>query len=749
MRGSPPEHLVPIGNGDFAIWRSFCVRRAGMPYDWIETAPPDDFSAANAAALAGLRRIIDEPLFREAVRWQNLRVATQLQQERRGDYKRSRRALLRTLAGYAQRYCAKNDSIGFFGPKSWGAWIDGDIKIDEVEQPPQRGPVFLELWAVRSLADALEERHVLWPWTVPHVAPGGAIAESEAYLFDGSRLSLTGQQRSILEACDGFRTVAEVIADRAAAGLSAGVVEAEIRKLQAMGVLSRGFTVSQSRHPERQLRMQLFRIGNEALRDAAREDVDDLVAAVAEVSAALGDPPGQDSALTRLDGVFSRVTGQAPRRNEGQYYAGRNIAFEDCVSLRETSLSMSVLRDVAPALDLLLTSARWFSCAVADAYLEYARCIMAEDPNRLANGYPLALLLSRLADTFWNSPASPAAAAAAQLRARWTSILAPGDVRGHRLVSAAEIGAEVALRFAARSPGWPAARWHSPDLMLAATSIDDIRAGRYVAVLGELHPTINSMDSVEYMSTHPDQSAARRWIDSDMPCRIVPLYPLSSGYVNSRTGPPEWYHAASYSYLGVGTEPPYQPTSAKLVPVGTLTVHAAGGGLVVRSSTDGFEADLAAVLDDYLGIAACNRFGLLEPRAYQPRISIDKMVVARETWRVPFDQIPSYQGELEHIFAIGRRLREDHGLPRITYARISGELKPVFLDFHNPLAADVFFSKLRRGRDREPAGEVVFTEMFPGPDELWLKDALGRRYTAEFRFVCLDRARYCASSNAG
>jgi hypothetical protein len=39
-----------------------------------------------------------------------------------------------------------------------------------------------------------------------------------------------------------------------------------------------------------------------------------------------------------------------------------------------------------------------------------------------------------------------------------------------------------------------------------------------------------------------------------------------------------------------------------------------------------------------------------------------------------------------------------------------------------------------------PAGErwVAFTEMLPGPDELWLADAQGRRYTSELRVVVLD-----------
>jgi Lantibiotic dehydratase, N terminus len=749
MTGQLPEHLVPIGDGDFAMWRSFCVRRAGMPYDWIETPQPADFAAAHDSALAGLMRIADKPLFLEAVRWQNPRVAAQLRQERRGEYKRTLRPLRRTLAGYAQRYCAKNDTFGFFGPKSWGEWVDGDTRIGQIELPPRRGPAYLELWAVRALAEALEEGHGLFTWTVPHVAPGVRIAGAVAHLFDGSQLALTGLQQSVIDASDGFRTVGDVISDCAALGHPATAIQPEIRKLQMMGVLTRGFAISQSRLPERRLRMQLSRVGDPVAQGAALKDFDDLLSGVDQVSAALGDPLGQADALAHLDQVFSRVTGQVPRRKEGQYYAGRNIAFEDCAGADEICLGTSVLNEMAPALDLLLLSARWFSCAVAAQYLGHARAIMDEDPGWPAQGFPLPILLSKLADTFWNSPSSPAAEAAIDLRSRWTSILKPDGVRGCHVLSSAQLKDEVARRFAAPSPGWPTARWHSPDIMLAAGSADDIRAGRYLAVLGEMHATINSADSVLFLGSHPDQGAAQRWIDADMPSRIVPIYPLSAGNVNSCTGPPEWYHSPSYVYLGMGTDPPYQPTSARLLPIGTLTVHADGDRLVVRSRTDQFEADLAAVLDDYLGFAACTRFGLMEPRAYQPRILIDNMVVARETWRVPFDNILPQGNRLEHFFALGRALREDYGLPRLAFTSISGEAKPIYVDFENPLAADVFFSKVRRGRERVPGGEVVFTEMIPGPAELWLRDATGNRYTVEFRLVCVDGARYPQRSPAG
>ncbi len=55
---------------------------------------------------------------------------------------------------------------------------------------------------------------------------------------------------------------------------------------------------------------------------------------------------------------------------------------------------------------------------------------------------------------------------------------------------------------------------------------------------------------------------------------------------------------------------------------------------------------------------------------------------------------------------------------------------------------DAWTTKLRRSRGRHPAGHVDVGEMLPGPDGLWLRDSAQRRYTSEFRLVCVDR---CAS----
>jgi hypothetical protein len=93
------DHLVPLA-GDWALRRDFAVRSAGFPVSGL-----DAFGA-----------------FREALTWQNRgALATAADGLLKDGVKPSRRRQREeVVARYWQRYCSKNDTIGFFGPLAWG-----------------------------------------------------------------------------------------------------------------------------------------------------------------------------------------------------------------------------------------------------------------------------------------------------------------------------------------------------------------------------------------------------------------------------------------------------------------------------------------------------------------------------------------------------------------------------------------------------------------------------------------------------
>ena len=87
----------------------------GFPVAGLDAFGADDERAR-------LQDIAVDPVFREAVTWQNRDVVVSaldgLLEAGGAPSKERRREEI--VARYWQRYCSKNDTIGFFGPLAWG-----------------------------------------------------------------------------------------------------------------------------------------------------------------------------------------------------------------------------------------------------------------------------------------------------------------------------------------------------------------------------------------------------------------------------------------------------------------------------------------------------------------------------------------------------------------------------------------------------------------------------------------------------
>jgi hypothetical protein len=140
--------------GDWELWRDFAVRSAGFPVSGLDVFGPGDESERLAEA-AG------DPRFQEAVTWQNpaalanavLKVAS------RSPTKPPSKARGREeiVASYLQRYCGKNDTIGFFGPLAWGRIEDDGPPLHATSGGLVRErAVHLESWCVQAVAEALD-----------------------------------------------------------------------------------------------------------------------------------------------------------------------------------------------------------------------------------------------------------------------------------------------------------------------------------------------------------------------------------------------------------------------------------------------------------------------------------------------------------------------------------------------------------------------------------------------------------------
>jgi len=188
---------------------------------------------------------------------------------------------------------------------------------------------------------------------------------------------------------------------------------------------------------------------------------------------------------------------------------------------------------------------------------------------------------------------------------------------------------------------------------------------------------------------------------------------------------------------------------------GALQTMTAGfAGLVVTTGGTGFgprdltpEGTRAVIEREAPGVAEAMRrvsdsgdraFGMLSPADHTPRISIDRLVVERERWRAEAAEL-SFAWETDEWsrFRSVGRWRERNGMPQHVFVQTSRGAKPAYVDLAAPVLVDVLARTVRRAAGR---GErITVSEMLPAPDQVWLPDGSGRRYTCELRLVAIHR----------
>jgi len=247
-QGQLAPHLVRL-SGDWALWRTVALRGAGFPVSLLaglgapalasaadslnaetataETANPGTAGAAYATEFTAevrrqssvLYQVAGLPPLREAIAWQNRHALTTgidvlirrgPEPAKRNTKSRQHEAL---IASYLQRYCAKNDTIGFFGPLGWSG-IDDEAGVRVAPAAPGKmiaaRVTYLEGWAVRAIL--ARHQAALRPWLVPRQMPLISADGTQWRLPLGKPRPLTAAEAAVLRASDGIRDATEVAA---------------------------------------------------------------------------------------------------------------------------------------------------------------------------------------------------------------------------------------------------------------------------------------------------------------------------------------------------------------------------------------------------------------------------------------------------------------------------------------------------------------------------------------------------------
>ncbi len=691
-----------------------------------------------------IRALVGDPKFREAVAWQNLsafQTAFGRLESAEGMGRKKHRRAEQMVASYLQRYCVKNDTIGFFGPQGSGEIVEGDAwKGQPGSQALKKRRVYFEHWAVSELADAISQDDSLRVHLAPRLAASLRLQDGVLHHGYGEVSTLPQDIATIVSCCDGIRTAKEIAQQLVASGDSSFEDDDDVYEyldeLHDKRILSWGIKLPTAlNEPEKHLEQVLRRLPKEVTQ-RAQESLSALLRARDGVAQAAGDANQLVNALARLNETFETLTEQKSTRAAGAMYAGRTLVYEECLRDYELEIGADVFQRVAQPLDLLLQSARWFTAEVSKRFQgAWERDFDAICAETGESSVDYLQLFGAIRSHFGTGTETSTIVSGvkAELQARWGALLEL-EYHSDRIErDSAAIAKGVYQAFAAKSPGWPSARYHSPDLMVVSLPKSE-EFGLFV--LGEVHAAVNTCGVRVYQSQveHAAEMSVAREVDLGQPT-VVPVISRA----NATRADHVWMTPQGVD-LEVGDTPSWREPS-RVMAIGNLLVKKINGELVVCDRKSAYAFSLVEVLETALSAEVAADFSFLPTHPHRPRIQIGDLIIGRETWVFRPDELAfAVMQRGANQFIAARKWARDSKLPDRVFVKTPEETKPVFIDLQSPIYIELLARLCRQ------ASKLTVSEMLPDLEDLWLTDGDGERYTAELRLVAVDPIQWKRNS---
>jgi hypothetical protein len=771
------NHRIPLKDTpDWQLWRCCALRGTGFPIDLVlrlaspvateavdqalaceEQAKSED-TRANVSALLDqettrlshvLADIVQMDRFQEALLWQNrsllhTAIAPFLRhcpENRRTARYRAYEAL---FVRYLQRYCVKNETIGFFGPTGWATFSEQHTPI--IVQPGatllHARRVHLEAWAIDALAKQLARNPAMRRWIAPRLHPSVALAETAVYIPGNEPLPLSAARIALLRLCDGTHRAIDIahilLQQPEPAFAHEQVVYQLLEQLQQQNILTWDFSVPIEPGAQQALQQQLEQIEDISLRTWALTALHELEERRQSVEQAAGNTVQLNEALEALETTFTRLTQHPPTRCPGEFYTGRTLVYEDCRRDIAVTFGRDLISRLSAPLDLLLTAARWFTYQTAQAYrhtfTDLYHTIVQETGSSIVD---LACFWQRAYPLLFVKGSRPVDAIRRTFQELWAGLLPfTGDEHQVHYISK-QLSEKVHQLFAAPERGWLTARYHSLDLMIAATDAEAINQGDYQLILSEAHMGRNTLDRAVFIPQHPAPQDVVAMVEADIPQpRIVPIPPHSWGLFGTRSTA----SLISPKDRRVLLFPHAHPEQLKQAfALSDFIIEASDQGLQIKTRDRQQAFDPIEFFADAFSAILSGQFSLLPSATHTPRMAIDRLIIARETWTFAAQQLAFVREKQEGQRFIGaRRWIKEQGLPRFIFVKVPDEVKPFYIDLSSPLYVELLAKAVRRTLQADPMKKVTISEMIPAPHQSWLTDAKGQRYTCELRCVAVE-----------
>lgn len=621
---------------------------------------------------------------------------------------------------YLQRFIAKNDTASFFGPMNYA-------RIDQNQEEPLRleiepglyskRAVFYSFWMVNVLAEVISREPSIQPYIAPSLHPLCKLTDTGIeFLPEESSHRLPTALRQLVVHVNGQRIAGEL------AALQGTTVTQLLQQLQPLiraGLLLFRIEIpSTTFDPFAALQQAIWRLPtNCAGRTRWLKELERFASWMHLFRDA--DLPERVRLTKQMEQAFTALTGLPPRRFPGQAYADRTLYYEECAgTMRDFVFGKPFFTDLSSRLKPLMD----FSVAHGELLREHyqllgKRIFAVAGQGRTEIPYARFIHFARLCqETGTLDQSDPAYES---FRREFTALVQAKQRGNSACLTAADL--QSFQRFVKGQ-----AVHISPDLMFAAPDQEAFKRGDYQIVLGEIHQFIAMWGS--QLLFDPERERVEQEVEALL--ATLPPYTHLATILNTRQHKGllhESFPGKLIQFLGQPSERARQVLALSDL---VIRLHNDELELVHRPTGESLTVYNSGEEQLHLWCFAPPRVApiVVNLGSYTPRIEIDGVVYQRACWRLQAgDLLQSTDPVSDYdLWLTLRRAWQRYELPRRAFVRFPGEKKPYFLDSDNFFLLEILHQEMQKYET------LSFTEMLPGPQDLWLRDDDGS-YCLEVR----------------
>lgn len=721
-------------------WEHFAVKwnRLHSELEKAFTLGEDIFALELARVRRVMKAKVEEPRFQEAVFLSSPSSFQQLhkylkdwQGEQPPAWNSPARGVERMIFAYLQRFCSKNDTTSFFGPVNYGRFdADQPCSIRRSFHDGNdlgRRRVFIAHWFVQLVAQKLAGKKKVLLCLKPRANPLVRPLGDGKFHFHGLDRSfrLPDAQSRLLLAIDGEKTVSQIAKELQME--EEGIIDL-LKEMQKKRLIQVSFPLSPVRVDA--LAELADHLGE--LPPEVRQAGEELIQRLEGYRSLLEQTPYPQrvEVWAEVEKELAALVEKETYRKGGALYADRAALYEDCAgTLSELKIGGSLYRSLTGP---FLTTLKLLTAGAVLKWLDYQ-----EAGKKLYNQLAKKGSTVRYIDMIPHfDPGDSEMMYTRQFHSRLADLLRRlrRERPGHELQISDEEVSELLKPFEEQIEQALAhlqMTLPSPDIMIASASAEAVEQGKYRLILGELHDDCSAIFDgfMAYFAENPRELRARL----DRRIQKMPQWGHMATIITERRNKHVTPELPGHTILLSAVSGKEAAFSIPIHQVevceidGRLTLWANDTPLIIYPGDLGSAAHGCFSLPSVVPI----QFPIEEPVAEgkrSPRVVIDGVVVQREQWRIPAEGMQADSPALKGfpLFVHMARKQMQFDLPNQFFVKWKPGEKPIGADLSNPWSLEW----LVRVADRTE--QMVVSEMYPGPEDLWWHDDIGL-HTFELR----------------